>query len=201
MRFWFYVLGFATLFAGTGMLVSATKARPADDMRADQPRAKPAGTAYQFTLTGIDGKPLPLDSWRGKVMLVVNTASMCGFTPQYEGLEQLQKTYGPRGFTVIGIPSGDFRNQEYDDNAKIKQFCESKFGINFPLAEKSVVTGDNALPFYKWAKSALPAENEPKWNFHKFLVGRDGRLIAGFPSKVTPQSPELTQAIEKALAV
>lgn len=195
MRSWFYVLGFATLFAGAGMVVSASRAQPAGG----DPGAATAQTAYAFRLTSIDGKPMPLSAYRGTVMLVVNTASMCGFTPQYEGLENLQKRYQARGFTVIGIPSGDFRNQEYDDNARIKQFCESKFGINFPLAEKSVVTGADALPFYQWARASLAAENAPKWNFHKFLVGRDGRLIAGFPSKVAPESPELTGAIERAL--
>jgi glutathione peroxidase len=197
MRSLIYVLGFATLFAGAGMLVSATRAEPAGASPAA--KAPSAADIYAFRLVSIDGKPMPFSAYRGKVLLVVNTASMCGFTPQYEGLEHLQQRYAARGFTVIGIPSGDFRNQEYDDNARIKQFCESKFGINFPLAEKSVVTGPQALPFYQWAKASLPVENEPKWNFHKFLVGRDGRLIAGYPSKVTPESPELTGAIEKAL--
>ncbi len=157
-------------------------------------------SAHDFAMTRIDGKPLPLSQFKGKVMLVVNTASMCGFTPQYEGLQSLQNSYAKKGFTVIGVPSGDFQGQEYGSNAEIKEFCETRFGINFPMTEKSVVKGANAAPFYRWAKAGLAAENEPKWNFHKFLVGKDGKLIAGFGSKVTPESPEMKRAIEAALA-
>lgn len=161
-------------------------------------RAMPAD-AFGFNMTRIDGKPLPFSQFRGKVLLVVNTASMCGFTPQYEGLQALQTRYAKAGFTVVGVPSNNFMNQEYDSNAKIKEFCESKFGINFPMTERADVKGPNAAPFYRWAATTLPANNVPQWNFHKFLVGRDGKLIAGFGSKVTPQSPEMTAAIETAL--
>ena len=100
---------------------------------------------------------------------------------------------------MIGVPSGDFMSQEYDENGKIKEFCETKFGISFPMAEKAHVKGDKAIPIYRWAKAQLPVENEPKWNFHKILIGRDGKPIAGFNSKVEPGSPQLTGAIEKAL--
>ncbi len=163
-------------------------------------QAPKATSAYDFAMTRIDGKPMPFNQYKGKVLLVVNTASMCGFTPQYEGLQALQNSYAKKGFTVIGVPSGNFMGQEYGSNAEIKDFCESKFGINFPMTEKSVVKGAQAAPFYRWAKATLPAENEPKWNFHKFLVGKDGKLIAGFASKVTPESPEMKRAIEAALA-
>ncbi|MBC7987303.1 MAG: redoxin domain-containing protein [Sphingomonadaceae bacterium] len=161
--------------------------------------AAPAGvtTAYDITMKTIDGKPMPFSAYRGKVLLVVNTASFCGFTPQYEALQKVQKTFTPKGFSVIGVPSGDFLGQEYKSNSEIKQFCESKFGINFPMTEKSKVTGRDAAPFFAWAGASLGA---PKWNFHKYLVGRDGRLIAGFPSTVKPDAPEVTLAIEKALA-
>ncbi|MGI4880585.1 MAG: glutathione peroxidase [Janthinobacterium lividum] len=164
--------------------------------------AAPAGinTAYDVTMTSIDGKPMPFSQYRGKVLLVVNTASFCGFTPQYQALEEAQKTYAAKGFTVIGVPSGDFMGQEYKTNAEIKTFCESKFGINFPLSEKSVVTGKNATPFFAWAAATLGNSEAPKWNFHKYLVGRDGRIVASFGSKVTPDSPEVTAAIEKAIA-
>ncbi len=158
-----------------------------------------AANAHGFTMTRIDGKPLPFSQFRGKVMLVVNTASMCGFTPQYEGLQALQNRYAKAGFTVVGVPSNNFMNQEYDSNAKIKEFCETKFGINFPMTERADVKGPNAAPFYRWAATALPANNVPQWNFHKFLVGRDGRLIAGFGSKVAPDGPEMKAAIEAAL--
>ena len=205
MRIWFPILGAGVLLAGAGMIVTATRAQPATGAAPGKTtsgvKSAPASktTAWGFDLTSIDGKPMPMSQYRGKVVLLVNTASMCGFTPQYEGLQKLQETYGRKGFTVIGVPSGDFKSQEYDDNKQIKQFCESKFGINFPLAEKAHVTGDGALPIYRWAKQNLADQNEPKWNFHKFLIGKDGRLIAGFPSKVEPQSPELVRAIEQAM--
>lgn len=196
MRFWFYILGLATLFAGTGMLFSATSGR---SVAKDANIAVRPATAWEFRLTSIDGKPMPLEQYRGRVLLVVNTASFCGFTPQYEGLQKLHETFGPKGLTVIGVPSGDFREQEYADNAEIREFCESKFGIAFPMTEKSVVTGADAIPLYQWARTGLSEQNVPKWNFHKFLIGRDGRLIAGFPSKVAPDSPELVTALENAL--
>ena len=157
------------------------------------------GSAYDIRMTSIDGKPLPLSKYKGQVMMVVNTASFCGFTPQYEALQKVHETYKAKGFTVLGIPSGDFKGQEFGSNKEIAEFCESKFGINFPMAEKAHVVGDGAIPIYRWAKASLSEQNEPKWNFHKFLIGKDGRVIAGFPSKVTPDSPELKQAIEKAM--
>lgn len=196
MRFWFTILTGGALLAGAGMVVSATRAQTAPPA----PAAKPAQRAQDFTLTRIDGRPMPMRQFGGKVVLLVNTASMCGFTPQYDGLESLQKRYSAKGFTVIGVPSGDFMRQEYDDNAKIKEFCETKFGITFPMAEKARVTGDDAIPIYRWVKASLAENNAPKWNFHKILIGRDGRPIAGFPSKVAPDSPEVTRAIEAALA-
>ena len=157
-------------------------------------------SAYDIKMTAIDGKPLPLAKYRGQVMMVVNTASFCGYTPQYEALQKVHETYRARGFTVLGVPSGDFKGQEYGSNKEIAQFCESKFGIRFPMAEKASVIGPNAAPFYKWAQGELGPDNVPKWNFHKYLVGRDGRLIAAFPSKVKPDAPEVVAAIEKALA-
>ena len=162
----------------------------------------PAGikSAYDVTMTTIDGKPMPFSQYKGKVLLVVNTASFCGFTPQYEALEKAQTTYKDKGFTVIGVPSGDFMGQEYKTNAEIKKFCESKFGINFPLSEKSIVTGKNATPFFAWAAATLGAKEAPSWNFHKYLVDRQGKIIASFGSKTKPDAPEVTAAIEKAIA-
>ncbi len=157
-------------------------------------------SAYDFTMKTIDGKPMPFSQYKGKVLLVVNTASMCGFTPQYEGLQQLQDAYKTKGFTVIGIPSGDFGGQEFGTAGEIKTFCESKFGIKFPMSEKSIVKGDKAAPFYRWAATTLGDDKTPQWNFHKYLVGRDGKLIAAYPSKVTPMSPELTGAVTAAIA-
>ncbi len=162
----------------------------------------PAGihSAYDVTMTTIDGKPMPFSQYKGKVLLVVNTASFCGFTPQYEALEKTQMTYRDKGFTVIGVPSGDFMGQEYKTNAEIKQFCESKFGINFPLSEKSTVVGRDATPFFAWAAATLGAKEAPKWNFHKYLVDRSGRIVASFGSATKPDAPEVTAAIERAIA-
>ena len=157
-------------------------------------------TAYDVTMTTIDGKPMPFSQYKGKVLLVVNTASFCGFTPQYEALEKAQTAYKDKGFTVIGVPSGDFMGQEYKTNAEIKQFCESKFGINFPLSEKSIVTGKNATPFFAWAAATLGSKEAPSWNFHKYLVDRSGKIVASFGSKTKPDSSEVTAAIEKAIA-
>lgn len=164
--------------------------------------ASPTGpsSAYDFTMKTIDGKPMPFDQYKGKVLLVVNTASFCGYTPQYEGLQKLQDSYKAKGFTVIGVPSGDFGGQEYEKAGEIKEFCESKFGIKFPMTEKSVVKGADAAPFYRWAAATLGPDKTPQWNFHKYLVGRDGKLIAAFPSKAEPMSAEVTGAVAKAIA-
>lgn len=152
-----------------------------------------------FTLTAIDGAPLPMKQFAGKVVLLVNTASFCGYTPQYDGLQKLQTSYEGKGFTVVGVPSGDFLSQEYKSNKEISTFCKAKFGIKFPLAEKGDVIGKNAIPIYRWAAAILGQDNTPRWNFHKYLIGRDGRLIAAFGTKTTPQDPAVTGAIETAL--
>ncbi|QXQ04790.1 glutathione peroxidase [Sphingosinicellaceae bacterium] len=163
--------------------------------------AAPAVTsAYDVTMTSIDGAPLPFAKFKGEVLLVVNTASMCGNTPQYEGLEKLHETYAPKGFTVIGVPSPDFGGQEYGTNKEVKTFCESKFGIKFPMTETGHVKGPDAVPFYRWAAATLGPDNVPTWNFHKYLVGRDGRLIRAFGNKVQPGDPQVKAAIEAALA-
>lgn len=155
---------------------------------------------YAFNMKTIDGKPMPMSQFKGKVVLLVNTASMCGFTPQYEGLQALHDSYKAKGFTVVGVPSGDFGDQEFASNGEVKQFCESKFGIKFPMAEKGVVKGPNAIPVYKWAAATLGEANTPQWNFHKYLIGKDGKLIAAFGTRTTPTSPEVTGAVAKALA-
>ena len=207
MRAWGYILGIGTLVAGLGMAMNSFGAGArapaaqsgARGAAAAAPAPRPA-SVHDIALTRIDGRPLPLSQFRGQVMLVVNTASKCGFTPQYEALVKLQERYAAQGFTVIGIPSADFGGQEFGNNAEIRQFCETRFGVNFPLAERSRVTGPEANPFHRLARETLATNNVPQWNFHKFLVGKDGRLIAGFPSRVDPLAPELTRAIEAALA-
>lgn len=157
-------------------------------------------SAWNFKLTAIDGEPLPMNRFKGKVVLLVNSASKCGFTPQYEGLQKLHLDYQAKGFTVLAVPSGDFRGQELASNKEISGFCQTKFGIKFPMAEKSHVVGPEAIPIYRWAAARLGADNTPKWNFHKYLIGRDGQLISAFATKVDPTDPSVRLAIEKALS-
>ncbi len=158
-----------------------------------------AQTAHAFAFTAIDGKPLPLANFKGKAVLVVNTASQCGFTPQYEGLEQLWNTYRDRGLVVLGVPSNDFGAQEPGSAAEIQQFCTLKFKVDFPLSDKVAVIGGAAHPFYRWIVAELGEDQAPRWNFHKYLIAPDGQVAGAFPSRVAPLSKELTQAIESVL--
>ncbi|WP_246109196.1 glutathione peroxidase [Vulcaniibacterium gelatinicum] len=133
----------------------------------------------------------------GKVLLIVNTASKCGFTPQFEALEALHAKYKDQGFAVLGFPSGDFKEQEFEDEAQIREFCTLTYGVKFPMYEKVHVVGENATPLYR--DLARAAGEAPKWNFHKYLVGRDGRLIASFGTRIKPDDPAVVAAIERAL--
>jgi glutathione peroxidase len=155
-------------------------------------------SAFDFDFTAIDGKPMPLDTYQGKVLLVVNVASKCGLTPQYEGLEALSKRYRDQGLVVIGVPANDFGAQEPGTEAEIQQFCTTRFAVDFPMTSKEPVVGPSAHPFYRWAVGELGADAAPKWNFHKYLVGRDGD-VTSFGSRTTPDAPELVGAIEAAL--
>ena len=136
-------------------------------------------------------------TYAGNVLLVVNTASKCGFTPQFEGLEALHAKYGGKGFAVLGFPSGDFKSQEFEDEKQIQQFCTLTYGVKFPMFEKVHVVGKQATPLYRDLAEA--SGQAPQWNFHKYLIGRDGRLIAGYGSKTAPDDPALVAAIEAAL--
>lgn len=144
-----------------------------------------------------DEKPQSLCQYSGKVILVVNTASYCGFTPQYKGLEALYDKYKDRGLVVLGFPSNDFA-QEKATNQEIADFCENTFGVKFPMFTKTAVTGDNAAPFFK--QLAQTPGQRPKWNFYKYLIGRDGKLIDSYNSMTSPDSRSLVQALEKSLA-
>jgi glutathione peroxidase len=157
-------------------------------------------SAYDFSFKSIDGGPMPLSAYRGKVMLVVNTASYCGLTPQYGGLEALYRLYRDSGFVVIGVPANDFGMQEPGTEDEIKSFCTTKFSVDFPMTAKDRVIGSEAHPFYKWAVTELGEDAAPKWNFHKYLVGRDGALAGVFPSRVEPGAIDTLAAIEAALA-
>jgi len=152
---------------------------------------------FALTANRLDGKPEPLADYQGKVVLVVNTASECGYTPQYKGLEALYEAYREKGLVILGFPSNDFGGQEPGTSAQIAQFCERKFAVKFPLFEKVVTQGAGQSPVYAFLTAH---EGAPKWNFHKYLVGKDGQVLASFPSSVTPESGELRAAIDAALA-
>ncbi len=139
------------------------------------------------------------EAYAGKVLLVVNTASKCGFTPQYEGLEALHQRLSERGFAVLGFPSNDFMGQEPGSEEEIREFCTLTYGVKFPMFEKVTVKGDDAVPFYRML-AADPNGAVPSWNFHKFLIGRDGRLVAHYGSRVKPDDPALLSRIEALLA-
>jgi len=158
--------------------------------------AQTGHSAYDFSFDRLEGGPLPLSEFRGRVLLVVNTASFCGFTPQYAALQRLHDRMAGRGLTVVGVPSNDF-NQESTDAKRIRDFCDANFGITFPMTALARVRGDGAHAFFAWAaREAGPV----RWNFHKYLVGRDGRRIQGFPTQAAPDSPAMARAIEAALA-
>jgi glutathione peroxidase len=137
------------------------------------------------------------EKYAGQVLLVVNTAGKCGYTPQYEGLEALHKRYAGQGFAVLGFPSNDFKGQEPGSEKEIQEFCTLTYGVKFPMFEKVAVTGDNATPLYR--SLAQATGTAPGWNFHKYLIGRDGRVVANFSSKVTPEDPAVIEAIEREL--
>ncbi|HEV2303762.1 MAG TPA: glutathione peroxidase [Stellaceae bacterium] len=155
--------------------------------------------AHRFGFVSIDGEPLPLAAWRGRPVLVVNTASYCGYTPQYQGLEELWRRYRDKGLVVLGVPSNDFGAQEPGSAAEIKAFCAKNYGVDFPLAQKCAVVGADPHPFYRWAAASLGEAGTPRWNFHKYLVGPDGDLIGSWPSRVGPTDPPITEEIERLL--
>jgi glutathione peroxidase len=162
--------------------------------------AASAQSLYDIKLKDIDGKDSSLQAWRGKVLLIVNVASKCGYTKQYAGLQALHQKYRDKGFAVLGFPCNQFGGQEPGTNEEIKEFCSSKFNVTFPLFDKLEVNGANRHPLYvALAGKDSPFPGDIQWNFNKFLVGKDGKIVGRFASKVAPDSAELTQAIEAAL--
>ena len=151
---------------------------------------------HEITLNTLDGKPQSLAAYKGKVVLAVNVASECGFTPQYAGLQKLYAEQKDRGLVVLGFPCNQFGGQEPGTAAQIETFCQKHYGVTFPLFEKLEVKGVGKAPLYQFLTAKL---DEPAWNFHKYLVGKDGQVIQAFSSKVAPDSPELKAAIEAAL--
>ena len=161
-----------------------------------------AKTLYDFSANSIQGQPADFGSQRGKVFLIVNTASKCGFTPQYQGLETLYRELHPRGLEVLGFPCNQFGSQEPGSEEEIGAFCEKNFGVSFPMFAKVDVNGAGRHPLYEFLTSQTTSPDGPgdiQWNFAKFLIGKDGKVIARFPPTDTPESAEITAAIEKAL--
>jgi glutathione peroxidase len=150
-----------------------------------------------FTLNSIDGKPAPLSQYSGKVMLLVNVASRCGLTPQYQGLQELYQKYKDKGLVILGFPANNFGAQEPGSNEEIKTFCSANYNVTFPMYAKISVKGDDIHPLFRFLTDK--SGGDIKWNFTKFLVGKNGELIQRFEPTVTPESPEMTGAIEKAL--
>jgi len=157
-------------------------------------------TAYDFSFRKIEGGEMPLSEFKGKVIMIVNTASHCGFTGQYEDLQKLYDQYHAKGLEIIAVPANDFGKQEPGTNDEIKDFCETKFAVTFPLAEKETVTGDSAHPFYKWAADELGFGSRPKWNFHKYLINKNGALVDYFNSTTNPNSDAVRKKIDKLLS-
>ena len=155
---------------------------------------------HDFDFTTIDGKKLPMKDYAGKVVLVVNVASFCGLTPQYSELQKLHETYGSKGLVVLGVPSNDFGAQEPKSEAEIAKFCETSYGVTFPMTSKQKVVGADAHGLYQWISGDAGEAVMPKWNFHKYLIGKKGELLETFGSRTSPSDPTVTAAIQKALA-
>jgi glutathione peroxidase len=155
-------------------------------------------TAYTFSFPSLKGETINLADYTGKPLLIVNTASLCGFTPQYAGLQELWTKFGERGLVVIGVPSNDFGGQEPGNEKEISETAHHQYGVSFPIAAKAAVRGTNAHPFYKWAATERP-NDLPRWNFHKYLIGRDGHIADAFPERVEPTDTRVVTAIARQL--
>jgi glutathione peroxidase len=155
---------------------------------------------HDFSLKAIDGKEKSLREFQGKVVLVVNVASECGYTPQYKGLEQIYEELGPKGLVVAGVPSNDYGAQEPGSDHEIQEFCSTNYGVRFPMFSKLTVKGEDKHPLYTWLTSSAAPAGEVRWNFEKFLIGKDGAIVGRFKSGVEPTSQELRAAIEQALS-
>ena len=154
--------------------------------------------AFDFSFNDLDGSEMRLSEFKDKVIIITNVASYCGFTSQYEDLQKIWDNYQKKGLVVIGVPSNSF-NQEKETNEEIKNFCEAKFGISFPMTEKTIVKGNDAHNFYKWANINHGKSAIPKWNFHKIIIGKDGKIFNTFGSMTRPTSNKFVKVIEEAL--
>ena len=184
-----------TMLTAALAAVAAPIATPAALAQAPMSRI----TAYAFSFKALDGGDIRLAEYTGRPMLIVNTASLCGYTPQYAGLQELWTEFHDRGLTIIGVPSNDFGAQEPGGATEIAETTQHQYGVTFPIAAKTVVRGPDAHPFYKWAANARPRD-VPRWNFHKYLIGRDGYIAEVFPETVEPLDTRVRTAIARALA-
>jgi glutathione peroxidase len=186
-----------TVSAICGLAVLGVGAASDRALADDQKGAPMPASFYALSTSRLNGQPIDLKEYAGKVALVVNTASKCGFTPQYKGLQELYTDLSPRGFVILGFPSNDFGGQEPGTAEEIKTFCELNYKVTFPMFTKVVTkAGPDQSPIYTWLGQS---GNLPQWNFSKYVIGKDGHIVAFFPSKVTPDAPELRAAIESAL--
>ena len=153
---------------------------------------------HDFSIESINGDTINFSEYKNKVVLLVNTASKCGFTPQYSGLQKIYDRYKDDGLVVFGVPTNDF-NQELNKDSQVKEFCEIRYGVKFPMSSIQNIKGDNAHPLYKWIKSSVSVIGQPRWNFHKYLIGKNGEIINWFSSMTSPTSEGLINQIETAL--
>jgi len=186
--------GMAALAAVLGLAPAAGVAKA---VRGGRPMPR---TLHDFTLKTIDGRDQPLSAYEGRTVLVVNTASRCGFTPQYEGLEALYEKYRDRGFVVLGFPANNFMGQEPGTNEEIATFCRTKYDVTFPMFAKISVKGRDIAPLYAWLTKESGFDGAIGWNFTKFLVGPDGKVVARFDTRTKPQDPKLVAKLEETLA-
>jgi glutathione peroxidase len=185
----------------TAAVTAAVEEQRVKFAAAPDPAQADHATAYQFSFNGLWTDRVPMTAFEGDVVMVVNTASRCGFTPQYEGLQQIYDEYHAQGFDIIGVPANNFMGQEPGSAEEIQEFCTLNYGVTFPMAAKTDVVGDTRHPFYAWAEQQIGESAVPQWNFHKILIGRDGRIIAAFPTRTEPTAEEVRNAITTALAV
>ncbi|MBC7769989.1 MAG: glutathione peroxidase [Phycisphaerales bacterium] len=183
----------------TAAVTAAVEAQRAAFAAAADPAQADRATAYQFAFDGLWTDRVPMTAFEGDVVLVVNTASRCGLAPQYEGLQAIYDEYQGRGFEVVGVPANNFLGQEPGSAEEIQEFCTLNYGVTFPMTAKTEVIGAERHAFYAWAETQLGESAVPQWNFHKLLIGRDGRLIAAFDSRTEPTAANVREAIEAAL--
>ena len=184
-----------------GLVVAAAFALAVSPyLRNTTPPGPVGGTVYDFQVNDIEGRPVKLSKYRGKVLLVVNVASKCGLTAQYQGLQALFQKYRSRGLVVLGFPANDFAGQEPGTDAEVKSFCQLNYGVTFPMFSKVSVKGETAHPLYRWLLAQTEDTSDVDWNFHKILVGRDGKVSKRFKARTKPDDPAFVAAVESALS-